>query len=246
MERLDKLLARQGLGSRSQVKAWILDGRVTVDGEPCRDTGAKVDPVARRVALDGKEVALPAFRYGMLNKPTGVLTAASDRKAKTVADLLPPPCKAMGMMPVGRLDKDARGLLLFTTDGPMAHFLLSPRRHVAKEYQVLVDGPLDEADVRAFAAGMVFSDFTAQPAKLQIISSGPGESQALVTVKEGKFHQVKRMFLQRGRTVTDLKRISFGSLRLPDSLAEGGFRELDPAEVEALKRDALGGGTGDG
>ncbi len=246
MERLDKLLARQGLGSRSQVKAWILDGRVTVDGEPCRDSGAKGDPAAHRVALDEKELDLPAFHYGMLNKPPGVLTAASDRRAKTVADLLPPSCKAMGMMPVGRLDKDARGLLLFTTDGPMAHFLLSPKRHVAKEYQVLVDGPLDEADVRAFADGMVFSDFTAQPAKLQIVSSGPGESQALVTVKEGKFHQVKRMFLQRGRTVSDLKRISFGSLRLPGSLAEGGFRELDPAEVEALKRDALGGGASDG
>jgi 16S rRNA pseudouridine516 synthase len=131
--------------------------------------------------------------------------------------------------------------LLFTNDGPLAHFLLSPKRHVAKEYLVLVNGPLHNADVLAFQNGLVLSDFTAQPARLDILETGPQESRAVVTLKEGKFHQVKRMFLARGLTVTDLQRVSFGSLRLDENLPEGCFRELNETEIAALRSDAYGG-----
>ena len=240
MERLDKLLTLQGLGSRSDVKEIIRRGRVMLGGRPCMDPGQKIDPEKDIVLLDGQKLNMSVLMYGILNKPSGILTAANDRKAKTVVDLLPDRYRAMGLMPVGRLDKDARGLLLFTTDGPLAHFLLSPRRHVAKEYLVRVDGPLHDEDVRAFKNGLILSDFTAQPAQLDILETGPMESKALVTLKEGKFHQVKRMFLVRGLTVTDLQRISFGSLRLHESLPEGSFRELSDTEIEALRRDAYG------
>ncbi len=240
MERLDKLLSRQGLGSRSDVKELIRRGRVLVNGRPCLDPGLKTDPEKDVVEVDGQNVSLATLRYGMLNKPPGILTAANDRKAKTVMDLLPQNFRAMGLMPVGRLDKDSRGLLLFTTDGPLAHFLLSPRHHVAKEYLVRVNGPLGQADVLAFENGLTLSNFTAQPAKLDILETSLQESRAIVTLKEGKFHQVKRMFLSRGLTVTDLKRISFGSLRLDESLPEGGFRELTDLETAALRRDAYG------
>ncbi len=240
MARLDKLLCDQGLGTRSDVKELVKRGRVLVNGKICLDPRQKVDPDRDTVQADGQLLSLAAFHYGMLNKPAGILTAAVDKKAKTVADLLPQKVRAMGLMPVGRLDKDARGLLLFTTDGPLAHYLLSPKRHVDKEYRVRVDGPLNAGDVMAFEQGLQLSDFVAKPAKLEILQSGPAESDAIVTINEGKFHQVKRMFLARGRTVLDLQRISFGSLILDPSLPEGGFRELAPAEVDALKRDILG------
>jgi len=242
MERLDKLLSQQGLGSRSDVKEMVRRGRVLVNGRLCFDPGQKTDPLKDTVQVDGQALTLAALRYGMLNKPSGILTAAMDRKAKTVVDLLPPKYRAMGLMPVGRLDKDARGLLLFTTDGPLAHFLLSPKRHVAKEYLVRVDGPLSENDTAAFEKGLTLSDFTAQPAKLDILETGQGESRAMVTIKEGKFHQVKRMFLARGLTVTDLQRISFGSLHLDENLPEASFRELSDLEIAALRQDAYGEG----
>ncbi len=240
MERLDKLLSLQGLGSRSDVKELIRRGRVILNGRSCFDPGQKTDPEKDVVLVDGQAVNIAMLGYGMLNKPAGILTAANDRRAKTVVNLLPPRYKAMGLMPAGRLDKDARGLLLFTNDGPLAHFLLSPKRHVAKEYLVRVNGPLNDADVLAFKNGLALSDFTAQPAKLDILETGPQESRAMVTLKEGKFHQVKRMFLSRGLTVTDLQRVSFGSLRLDESLIEGGFRELNEMEIAALRSDAYG------
>lgn len=244
MERLDKLLSRQGLGSRSDAKEIVRQGRVFVNGCLCRDPALKTDPAKDMVEVDGQALSLSAFRYGMLNKPAGILTAANDRKAKTVVDLLPQKYKAMELMPVGRLDKDARGLLLFTTDGPLAHFLLSPKRHVAKAYLVRVNGPLSRADAEAFEKGLALSDFIAQPARLDILETGALESRAVVTLKEGKFHQVKRMFLARGLTVTDLQRISFGSLRLDESLPEGGFRELTAQETASLIRDGYGEGDG--
>lgn len=240
MERLDKLLALQGLGSRSDVKELIRLGRVNVNDRPCFDPAHKTDPEKDTVLLDGQAVNVAVLGYGMLNKPAGILTAANDRRAKTVLDLIPARYKAMGLMPAGRLDKDARGLLLFTNDGPLAHFLLSPKRHVTKEYLVRVDGPLGDADILAFQYGLALSDFTAQPARLDILESGPRESKAVVTLKEGKFHQVKRMFLARGLTVTDLMRVSFGSLHLDESLPEGCFRELNDMEIAALLRDAYG------
>ena len=237
MERLDKLLARQGLGSRSQVKAWILDGRVTVDGEPCRDSGAKGDPAAHRVALDEKELDLPAFHYGMLNKPPGVLTAASDRRAKTVADLLPPSCKAMGMMPVGRLDKDTEGLLLITNDGQLAHLLLSPRKGVDKTYYAKIDGVVLPEHVECFKKGVQLEDgYLTLPAELEIERSDL-ISIVQVTIQEGKYHQVKRMFAAHGLRVVYLKRIRMGSLMLDNQLDEGEYRELTDEEIEVLKKE---------
>ena len=174
----------------------------------------------------------------MLHKPAGLLTAARDRKQPTVMDMLPEAYAAMGCMPVGRLDKDTTGLLLLTTDGELNHRLLSPKRHVWKTYEAEVDGPLNQTDVEAFAAGVPLSDFTALPAEMEILSSGPLLAVARVRVHEGKFHQIKRMFEARERTVLRLTRLSFGPLALDPMLEPGEWRELTEAEIAALYRDA--------
>ena len=170
----------------------------------------------------------------MLHKPAGLLTAARDKKQPTVMDLLPEVYGAIGCMPVGRLDKDTTGLLLLTTDGELNHRLLSPGRHVDKTYLAQVDGPLEARHVAAFAAGLSLSDFDAQPSELVILGPQTGR----VTVHEGKFHQIKRMFSAVGREVTKLHRESFGSLTLDPALPEGAWRELTDAELAALYRDA--------
>jgi len=179
--------------------------------------------------LDGR-----LTRHVMLHKPAGLLTAARDKKQPTVMDLLPEAYAAIGCMPVGRLDKDTTGLLFLTTDGELNHRLLSPGRHVDKTYRAETDGALTQEHVDAFAVGLHLSDFDAQPAKLEII----GPDTGLVTVHEGKFHQVKRMFSAVGREVTALHRLSFGSLRLDETLPEGEWRELTEDEIAALYADA--------
>lgn len=229
--RLDKYLAQQGLGSRNEVRALLRAGRVCVDGAILTDGAQHIDPGQQAVTLDGGALVYEASLHIMLNKPQGILTAARDPRHRTVMDLLPARYASMGCMPVGRLDLDAEGLLLLTTDGPLAHRLLSPRRHVDKVYEVDLDAPLVPEDVEAFAQGLTLSDFTAQPATLAIL---PGGLSAHVTVHEGKFHQVKRMFLARGKTVTRLKRLSFGGVALDDSLAPGAHRPLTPQELETL------------
>jgi 16S rRNA pseudouridine516 synthase len=233
--RLDRLLGLMGEGTRSQARAMIRAGRVTVDGAAPRDPGLVVDPARAAVALDGRALAYRRHRHVMLHKPAGVLTAAMDAKAGTVMDLLPPLYRACGCMPVGRLDRDTEGLLLLTTDGALAHRLLSPKSGVEKVYLARVDGPLDARDVSAFAAGLALSDFAALPATLTILESGPASARALCAVREGKFHQVKRMFAARGRTVTALKRLSIGPLTLDDALAPGAHRALTQAETAALR-----------
>ena len=186
------------------------------------------------VTLDGQPLDTRLTLHLMLHKPQGILTAARDKKAATVMDLLPPKCQTLGCMPVGRLDKDTTGLLLFTTDGELAHRLLSPKRHVDKTYWARVDGSLDEADVEAFASGLNLGDFIAQPGRLEILSSSSEEAQARVTVQEGKFHQIKRMFEARGRQVTQLHRETFGPLLLDERLAPGQYRELTDLEAAQL------------
>lgn len=237
MMRLDRWLVALGVGSRSQVQKLIRSGAVRVNGVPARDPAqpfAGDEPLALQGApLDGR-----LTRHLMLHKPAGLLTAARDKKQPTVMDLLPPACASLGCMPVGRLDKDTTGLLLLTTDGELNHRLLSPGRHVDKTYRATVDGPLTDADVAAFAAGLHLSDFDAQPAALDILSAGETESTALVTVHEGKFHQIKRMFEAVGRQVTALHRLTFGSLTLDEGLAPGQWRELTSSELAALYRDA--------
>ena len=235
--RLDRWLVSLGVGSRSQVQKLIRSGAVQVDGQAARDPAQSftgTEPLALRgEPLDGR-----LTRHIMLHKPAGLLTAARDPRQPTVMDLLPPACATLGCMPVGRLDKDTTGLLLLTTDGELNHRLLSPGRHVDKTYRAAVDGPLTREHVAAFAAGLRLSDFDAQPATLEILSSAAYESVALVTVHEGKFHQIKRMFEAVGRQVTALHRLTFGSLALDEALASGQWRELTETELAALYQDA--------
>ena len=231
--RLDRLLTTLAVGSRSQVKTMLRAGRVTVNGQVVRSADAHVQP-GDRLTLDQQPLDARTTRHVLLNKPCGVLTAARDSKQPTVLDLLPPAYRACGCMPVGRLDKDTSGLLLLTTDGELAHRLLSPKRHVWKCYEATVDGPLDAQDAAAFAAGLELSDFTALPAELEILRSSPHEAVAQVRVREGKFHQVRRMFAARGRTVTALRRLSLGPLTLDASLQPGEYRELTAQELTEL------------
>lgn len=229
--RLDRLLIALSLGSRSQVQPLIRRGRLTVNGLCVKDPGLNVDPEKDRICLDDAPLDTRLTLHLMLYKPAGLLTAARDKKAPTVMDLLPEKCRTLGCMPVGRLDKDTTGLLLFTTDGELAHRLLAPRRHVDKIYRARLDGPLTPEDAAAFARGLDLGDFTSLPAHLEILED-PREGR--VTVQEGKFHQVKRMFENRGRTVTALHREAFGPLRLDSALEPGRYRELTPEETALL------------
>ena len=237
MMRLDRWLVTLGVGSRSEVQRMLRRGAVTVNGLPVTDPAFSCDPDACALTLHGVPVDGRLVRHVMLHKPAGLLTAARDKKQPTVMDLLPPVYAAIGCMPVGRLDKDTTGLLLLTCDGEMNHRLLAPGRHVDKTYLAEVDGPLTGAEVRSFAQGLTLSDFTAAPAQLEILFSGES-SLARVTVHEGKFHQVKRMFSAVGREVTQLHRERFGSLRLDEALAPGAWRELTEEELRALRQDA--------
>ncbi len=236
--RLDKLLAQSGERSRSDAAKLVRAGCVTVDGQPVRDPAAKADAELSRVLLNGQAVTDEAYRYYLFHKPAGVLTAARDRSAQTVMDLVPPALAKRDVLPVGRLDKDTTGLLLLTNDGELAHRLLSPKRHVWKEYLVAVDGPLTTQDVEAFACGMELSDFTAKPAELTVLSTAPDGAQAVVRLAEGKFHQVKRMFAARGRNVLTLHRQAFGPLKL--DVPEGTHRPLTEEEIAALHLAAQG------
>lgn len=232
MERLDKRLAASGRWSRAEARALVKGGRVTVDGAVCRAPEQKVDGSAA-VAVDGAPVdSGPA--YLMLHKPAGVVSSTDDPRETTVLSLLPEEYRKRGLFPVGRLDKDAEGLLLLTDDGPLAHRLLSPRYHVDKVYYVEVDGALDETDVFALAEGAVLGDGTrCLPAKLEVLEGG---KSARITVREGKYHQVKRMLASRGKPVAYLKRIAFGPLVLDPSLPRGGWRVLNSSEIESLFR----------
>ena len=233
MERLDKLLAGTGKWSRREVKALVRQGLVRVDGRLAASAEDKCDPAAAVVTVAGETVALHRFTYVMLHKPAGLLTATEDRKQPTVLDLLPPELRRIGLAPVGRLDKDTEGLLLLTNDGELAHRLLSPKYHVEKRYLARVDGELSAADTEAFARGMTLGDgLECLPAGLELL---PGHA-CIVTLREGKFHQVKRMLAARGAPVLYLKRLSMGPLTLDDSLAAGAYRLLRAEEISALYR----------
>ena len=238
--RLDRLLATLGEGTRSGVRELVRAGRVTVNGVAARDAGQRVDAQEDCVCVDGRALSFKRVRHVMMNKPAGVLTAARDPKQRTVMDLLPPMYAAMECMPAGRLDKDTEGLLVLTSDGQLAHRLISPKHDVGKVYFARVDGALGEDDVRAFAAGLHIDDadgsFEARPAKLDILSSSPQQSEAHVRVTEGKYHQVKRMFASRGVQVTYLKRLAIGALALDETLAPGQWRELTDEEVALLEK----------
>ena len=231
-QRIDKLLASTGRWSRQEAKALIKAGRVLVDGIPAGRGEQKADPSVSRILVDGADLGWQAHTYVMLNKPAGVLTATEDQRQKTVLDLLPEDLRRRGLFPVGRLDKDTEGLLLLTDDGELAHRLLSPKKHVDKVYYARLDQPLAPADCAAFAEGVVLADGArCRPALLQLLGDG---REALITLREGKFHQVKRMTAARGSQVLSLKRLRMGPLVLDEALAPGQWRRLTPAEVQAL------------
>jgi len=234
MLRLDRWLVTPGIGSRSEVQKLVKKGGVKLDGMPVKDPGMQVDEKSAVLTVNGAAVDGRLTRHVMLHKPAGLLTAARDKKQPTVMDLLPAVYSAIGCMPVGRLDKDTTGLLFLTTDGELNHRLLSPGRHVDKTYLAEVDGVLDASHVAAFAEGLHLSDFDAQPAHLEIVAPHIGR----VTVHEGKFHQIKRMFSAVGCEVTKLHRETFGSLVLDPDLPEGEWRELTGDELASLYSDA--------
>lgn len=229
-ERLDKILASQNLGSRKDVGKMIRAGRVTVNGAEVRKPGFPAAPGADRVVVDGRELEFRKRLYIMINKPEGVLSASRDKHARTVVDLLPPQLRRRGIFPAGRLDKDTRGFLLLTDDGAFAHRMLAPKSHVSKWYEAGLESPVTEEDVLAFRNGIVLSDFTCLPAELSALRNGERPA-ALVVLREGKFHEVKRMFLARGNRVLSLKRVRIGALGLDPALPPGGFRELSPEEA---------------
>ena len=232
MERLDKFLCDSGAGTRSQVKVLLKAGRVTVDGKVEKDNGKKIDPQKQVIALDGEILGGKRRTVVMLNKPAGFVTATEDPVERTVMELLPLEMKHLDLKPVGRLDKATEGLLLFTNDGDLLHRLISPKKEVPKIYYARHEGQALQADVEAFAAGLTLRDGTVcLPAGLEPI--GPGES--LITVCEGKYHQVRRMMASRNMTVTYLERRQEGELTLGD-LPRGSVRELTEAEICALDK----------
>lgn len=231
--RLDKFLADMGQGTRKEVKKLIRQGAVTVNGTSAKKPEDKVAAGRDEIVCRGRRLTYEENIYYMLNKPAGFVSATEDGREKTVLDLLPEDA-GKDLFPVGRLDKDTEGLLILTNDGPLAHRLLSPKKHVDKVYFVRADGCLTEEDVKEFASGMDIGDEKpALPAELKILKAGP-VSEAEVTLREGRFHQVKRMFEKTGKPVLYLKRISMGGLKLDEELKKGEYRRLTPAEVEML------------
>ena len=232
-QRLDKIIASTGRWSRREVKDLVRQGRVTVDGVPARSAEEKADPEQAVIAVNGEKLNWRRYTWVMLNKPAGYLSATEDGRGATVLDLLPQDLQRQGLFPVGRLDKDTEGLLLLTNDGELAHRLLSPKYHVEKRYFARVDGELSAADTEAFARGMTLGDgLECLPAGLEVLP----DRVCIVTLREGKFHQVKRMLAARGAPVLYLKRLSMGPLTLDDSLAAGAYRLLRAEEISALYR----------
>ena len=233
MERLDKFLCDSGAGTRSQVKLLLKAGRVTVDGRVEKDNSKKIDPDRQVITLDGEILGGKRRTLIMLNKPAGFVTATEDPVERTVMELLPPEMKHLDLKPVGRLDKATEGLLLFTNDGDLLHRLISPKKEVPKVYYARHEGAAGEEDIQAFAAGLTLRDGTlCLPAKLEPIGTG----ESLITVCEGKYHQVRRMMASRNMTVTYLERRMEGSLTLGD-LPRGQVRELTEKEIAALEAE---------
>lgn len=233
--RLDKFLSQSGQRTRSEAVKAVRAGQVRVNGQPVRDPALKINETDT-VTLAGETVGDDALQYYLLYKPSGVLTAARDSHAQTVMDLLPEALRRRKVLPVGRLDKDTTGLLILTNDGVLAHSLLDPKRHVWKRYIATVEGRLQEKDVQAFAAGVPLKDFTAKPAQLRILQAGDEQSVAEVEVREGKFHQVKRMFGACGHEVTALHRAAFGPLTIPEGLKAGEHVRLTEEQIHLLRQ----------
>lgn len=238
LKRLDKFLAEAGGLTRSEAKKECRKKMVRVNGQIVSSPEEKINPDRDEICLHGKKLSYEANHYYMLNKKAGYITATEDGSQDTVLDLLHaslPETKKQKLFPVGRLDKDTEGLLLITDDGPLAHELLAPKKHVEKTYFVKVDGALCDADAAAFEEGMDIGEKKIlKPAGLKIL---PSKEEAFVTISEGKFHQIKRMFEKRGRKVLYLKRVSMGSLKLDERLAIGEARPLLEEEISGLRKE---------
>ncbi len=236
MIRLDKYLADMGIGTRQEVKKYIRQGRVSAGGAALKKPELKIDETKECIAFDGQEIRYAAYEYYMMNKPAGVISATRDGRDRTVLDLIESR-KRKDLFPAGRLDKDTEGLLLITNDGALAHRLLSPEKHVDKVYYARVRGIVTDEDVRLFREGVDIGageeEERTRPAKLEIIESGP-VSTVRLTIQEGKFHQVKRMFACTGKEVVYLKRERMGSLVLDASLNPGEYRRLTEEEIRGL------------
>lgn len=238
-ERLDKILVHMGTGSRSEIRRMARAGEIFVNGSPVKDASIKIDPVHDEIVVRGERIVFREFIYIMMNKPAGVISATEDGKEKTVVDLLDRSLQHFRPFPVGRLDKDTTGLMLLTNDGKLAHQLLSPKHNVAKTYEAVVTGKVTEQDIRRFEEGVTLKDgYTTRPAKLEVMAADDDKERSLVhvTITEGKYHQIKRMFASIGKKVLSLKRLTLGPLRLDPALKEGEYRELTKAETEMLRR----------
>lgn len=236
--RIDKLLANSGFGSRKEVKKLLKTGVVHINDMVVKDPQTQLDPETDQVTVHGEIVEYKEFIYLMMNKPDGVISATEDQHDETVIDLLEMEDQIFEPFPVGRLDKDTVGLLLLTNDGQLAHQLLSPKKHVPKTYYAKIDGLVTEDDIEAFKHGVTLDDgYTTKPAELVILTANEADKQSEIelTITEGKFHQVKRMFEAVGKRVTFLMRIKMGPLSLDESLSPGEYRELDDDEIAALK-----------
>mgnify|MGYP004667077511 FL=1 len=235
--RMDKFLANQDIGSRSQVKQYIKKGMISVNGTVCKSPEQKIDENTDLISYNGTIISYQKHHYYMLNKPAGCVSATNDNLHTTVLDLLKGSVPVKSLFPVGRLDIDTEGLLLITDDGELSHNLLSPSKHVAKTYFARIDGLATEEHIKAFKDGLdIGDDKPTKPGTLVIKSTNPdtGTSEILLTITEGRYHQVKRSFEALGMKVTYLKRLSMGSLALDESLASGEFRELTDSELQAL------------
>ncbi|MBS6500939.1 MAG: pseudouridine synthase [Clostridium sp.] len=236
MERLDKVLSNLGYGTRKEIKQVVRKGLIEVNGEIVKDNGMQIDPEVDKVLVNGEEIFYRKYIYLMMNKPDGVISATFDNRDETVIDLLEIEHQVFEPFPVGRLDKDTVGLLLLTNDGELNHRLISPKWKVDKVYYAKIDKKVTEADIKKFKNGITLDDgYTCKEAKLEILESSDSGSEVMITIQEGKFHQVKRMFEAVDKSVVYLKRVEFGTLQLDEDLEEGEYRELTEEEVAILK-----------
>ena len=234
-QRLDKIIASTGRWSRREVKELVRQGRVTVNGAAARSAEEKTDPETAEITVNGEALPWRQYTWVMLNKPAGYLSATEDGRGATVLDLLPQELQRQHLFPVGRLDKDTEGLLLLTNQGDLAHDLLSPKKHEDKEYGVRVEGRLTAADCAAVKAGLHLDDgLDCQPAELAILPNTGGR-EAHITIREGKFHQIKRMMAYLGKPVLYLERVRMGNLTLDSALPRGSWRFLTENEVRGLE-----------
>ncbi|NNU78620.1 16S rRNA pseudouridine(516) synthase [Clostridium estertheticum] len=237
MDRIDKILSNLGHGTRKEVKALLKKKKVEVDGVIATDSAMKVDPEKAVIKVSGDEINYRKYIYLVMNKPSGVVSATVDRNDETVIDLIDEQYRAFKPFPIGRLDKDTVGLLLITNDGELNHKLIAPKNHVDKVYYAEINKFIDASDINTFKKGVVIDDgYKCMPAELEVLTANENGSEVMVTIQEGKYHQVKRMFESVNKNVMFLRRVSFGPLKLDEDLVEGQCRELSEDEINLLKQ----------